>query len=182
MNDQKASFIPFNAINQFMLPDYRSRLVQEVFSKFSQLPESRQAAINRLVKRLVKVDGFRNSVAAPATLKARAAIAPFERSPELVAQMCSAWCELHPSLAIKVHDFLKSRGWEVLPVEADRAVLPGFLTRWLEKDTFEALDDAFSAENPADDTHEYDLNMMIVWISGRLPVDLVSASGSDEIE
>lgn len=176
MNDQTARFIPFHAINQFMLPEYRVKLLHEVFGGFSQLSEQRQAALNRLVKRLVKVDGFRNSVSAPATLKARAANTSFERSAELVAQVCAAWCELHPQLAQEVHDFLKSRGWEVLPVEADRTVLPGFLTRWLEKDTFEALDDAYDAAHPDDDTHEYDLNMMIVWISGRLPVDLVGES------
>lgn len=180
MNDQTARFIPFNAINQFMLPEYRVKILQEVFGGFSQLSDQRQTTLNRLVKRLVKVDGFRNSTAAPAMLKARAATAPFERSAELVAQVCAAWCELHPQLAHKVHDFLKSRGWEVLPVEADRAVLPGFLTRWLEKDTFEALDDAYSAAYPEDETHEYDLNMMIVWISGRLPVDLVGESGAGE--
>lgn len=173
-NDKQARFIPFHAINEFMLPEYRLKLLQEVFGNFDHLPEGRQTAINRLVKKLAKVAGFRNSTLAPASMKSRAAVSAFERSPELVAQICQAWFELHPDLAGKVVDFLKLRGWEVLPVEADRSVLPGFLTRWPEKDNFVTLDDAFANTYPEDTTHEYDLNMMIVWVSGRLPVELVT--------
>lgn len=171
--EKKVRFIPFHAINEFMLPEYRLKLLQEVFGNFDRLAGQRQATINRLVKKLVKVAGFRNSTLAPVSLKSRAAVSAFERSPEMVAQICQAWYELHPDLAGKVVEFLKARGWEVLPVEADRSVLPGFLTRWPEKDTFVSLDDAFVQANPDDSTHEYDLNMMIVWVSGRLPVELV---------
>lgn len=172
-NEKQARFIPFHAINEFMLPEYRLKLLQEVFGNFDRLSDQRQSAINRLVKKHVKVAGFRNSVLAPATLKSRAAVSAFERSPEMVAQICQAWFELHTDLAARVVDFLKTRGWEVLPVEADRSVLPGFLTRWPEKDNFVTLDDAFAQTYPEDTTHEYDLNMMIVWVSGRLPVELV---------
>jgi len=173
-NEKQVRFIPFHAINEFMLPEYRLKLLQEVFGNFDRLSEERQAAINRLVKKLVKVAGFRNSTLAPAALKSRASVSAFERSPEMVAQICQAWFELHTDLAAKVVAFLQSRGWEVLPVEADRAVLPGFLTRWPEKDNFVTLDDAFAEAYPEDTTHEYDLNMMIVWVSGRLPVELVA--------
>lgn len=172
--EKRAKFIPFHAINEFMLPEYRLKLLQEVFGKFDQLSEQRQSSINRLVKKLVKVAGFRNSTLAPAALKSRAAVSAFERSPEMVAQICQAWFELHTDLAARVVEFLKSRGWEVLPVEADRAVLPGFLIRWPEKDNFVTLDDAFAQAYPEDTTHEYDLNMMMVWVSGRLPVELVA--------
>jgi hypothetical protein len=173
-NEKQARFIPFHAINEFMLPEYRLKLVQEVFGNFDRLSEERQSAINRLVKKLVKVAGFRNSTLAPAALKSRASVSAFERSPEMVAQICQAWFELHTDLAAKVVAFLQSRGWEVLPVEADRAVLPGFLTRWPEKDNFVTLDDAFAEAYPEETTHGYDLNMMIVWVSGRLPVELVA--------
>ncbi len=176
-NDKHARFIPFHAINEFMLPEYRLKLLQEVLSNFDRLSQQRQSAINRLVKKQVKVAGFRNSVLAPSALKSRASVSAFERSPEMVAQICQAWFELHTDLASKVVEFLKTRGWEVLPVEADRSVLPGFLTRWPEKDNFVTLDDAFAQSYPDDSTHEYDLNMMIVWVSGRLPVELVSEEG-----
>lgn len=176
-NEKQARFIPFHAINEFMLPEYRLKLLQEVFGNFDRLSEKRQSAINRLVKKLVKVDGFRNSTLAPVGLKSRAAVSAFEGSPEMVAQICQAWFELHTDLAAKVVEFLKTRGWEVLPVEADRSALPGFLTRWPEKDNFVTLDDAFVQAYPEDTTHEYDLNMMIVWVSGRLPVELVAEEG-----
>lgn len=185
--EKRAKFIPFHAINEFMLPEYRLKLLQEVFGNFDRLTEQRRSSINRLVKKLVKVAGFRNSALAPAALKSRAAVSAFERSSEMVAQICQAWFELHTDLAAKVVEFLKSRGWEVLPVEADRAVLPGFLTRWPEKDNFVTLDDAFAQAYPEDTTHEYDLNMMFVWVSGRLPVELVAeevrqAQAGDEQE
>lgn len=172
--EKHAKFIPFHTINEFMLPEYRLKLLQEVFGNFDRLTGQRQSSINRLVKKLVKVAGFRNSTLAPAALKSRAAVSAFDHSPEMVAQICQAWYELHPDLAGRVVDFLKSRGWEVLPVEADRAVLPGFLIRWPEKDNFVTLDDAFAQAYPEDTTHEYDLNMMFVWVSGRLPVELVA--------
>jgi len=173
MNKQKAQFIPFHAINEFMLPDYRQKLLQEIFGSQDRLSENRRAAINRLVKKAVKVPGFRNSVLAPAPLKARAAVGTFERSPEMVANILAAWFELNPDLANKVFDLLTNRGWQVLPLDVDRSSLPGFMTRWPKKDGFEELDDAYQAAYPDDGAHEYDINLMIVWISGRLPVDLV---------
>jgi hypothetical protein len=176
MNKQKAQFIPFHAINEFMLPDYRQKLLLEIFNYSDKLSEQRRAAINRLVKKLVKVAGFRNSIVAPPTLKARSSVSSFERSPEFVANILAAWYELHPELAQKVYDLLISRGWEMLPMDTDRSVLPGFLTRWPKNDPFDVLDDAFVEAYPGDESHEYDINLMIVWLSGRLPVDMVDLS------
>ena len=173
MNDTRVEFIPFHAINEFMLPDYRLKILQEVFGSWNKLSDQRCAAINRLVKRLVTVPGFRNSTAAPPLVKARSATSAFERSPEMVAQICAAWCELHPELADKIYNLLKQRGWELLPIEADRSKILGFLPHWPKDDPFEVLDDAYAEVYPGDDAHEYDINMMIVWLSGRLPVEMV---------
>ena len=182
MTSKKTKFIPFNAINEFMLPEYRQKLLQTVFINASHLSEERQANIHRLVKKLVIVPGFRNSPQAPAGLKARSAISAFERSADFTAQIIQAWFELNEAMAEKTFNFLTERGWKLLPVESDRSKLPGLLTRWPENDTFEVLDNAFNAANPDSGIHEYDLNMMFVWLSGRLPVDMVPEGEITQLE
>lgn len=173
MDEKHAQFLPFNAVNEFLLPEYRLNMLQQVFTEINTLPEDRRAAINRLVKKSVKVAGFRNSTLAPAPVKARAAVSTFEKSVDFAVQIMAAWYELHPVLAQKVFDLLKSRGWEILPLEVDRSKLPGFLHRWPKDETFDVLDEAYVAMYPGDEAHEYDINMMIAWLSGRLPVEMV---------
>lgn len=180
MADKNVEFLPFNALNEFLLTDYRLKLIQEVFANQGSLSAELQSELSQFTKKMVKVQGFRNSLQAPAPIKARAAVAPFERSAGFVAVVLAAWCELHSDLAHKVSDFLQGRGWEVLPLDTDRTRLPGFLTHWPEKDTFEELDDAFAAAYPDDKTHEYDLNLMISWIWGRLPVEMVADLSDEE--
>ena len=173
MSEKRAQFIPFNAVNEFLLPEYRLGMIQQVFAEANQLSDARQSAINRLVKKYVQVSGFRNSTLAPASVKARAAVTTFEKSADFSAQIMGAWHDLHPELAKEIYDLLLSRGWELLPLEADRSKLPGFLTRWPKEETFEVLDQAYEAVYPANGAHEYDINMMIAWLSGRLPLELV---------
>ena len=182
MTDHEIEFLPFNALNEFLLTDYRLKLLQEVFANQGSLPNELQADLTRYVKKSVRVQGFRNSTQAPPALKARAAVSPFERSDGFVATVMAAWCYLHHDLAERVIEFLTGRGWKVLPLEIDRTELPGFLTHWPEKDTFEVLDDEFVKAYPDDTTHEYDLNLMISWIWTRLPVELVEdLTDEDEI-
>ena len=96
--------------------------------------------------------------------------------------LLAGWYELHQDLAQTVYAFLTGRGWQILPVESDRSRLPGFLTRWPKADTFEELDEAFAQAYPEDKTHEYDLNLMIAWMWGRLPVELVESAEIDSEE
>lgn len=173
MSDNQIEFLPFNALNEFLLTDYRLKLLQEVFTNHNNLPNDLQTDLTKYVKKLIKVQGFRNSTQAPPALKARASVSPFERSSGFVATVMAAWCYLHADLAKRVIEFLTGRGWKVLPLDTDRTKLPGFLTRWPEKDTFEELDEEFIKTYPDDKTHEYDLNLMISWVWARLPVELV---------
>lgn len=179
MDKNEAKFIPFQAVNEFLLTDYRQKLIQTVFASIDRISEEHRGNINRLVKRLVQVSGFRNSVLAPAPVKARAAVSAFERSSEFAANIIAAWVELKPDLMQKVYMLLTSRGWEVLPLEADRTKLPGFLTRWPKTETFDVLDEAYVKMYPDDGEHEYDINMMIAWLWMRLPVELVEANPKD---
>src|SRR5512133_717762 len=105
MSDKKAQFLPFNAINEFMVSDFRQHMIQAVFAGFDRLPGERRSAINGLIKRHVQVPGFRNSTQAPAGIKARSSVSVFERRPEFTAQILQGWSELHPELRQKVYDF-----------------------------------------------------------------------------
>jgi hypothetical protein len=179
MDNQQAEFFPFHGINEYMLPDYRLKVIQTVFNKFDQLPGERRSAINGLVKRHVQVSGFRNSAQAPSGVKSRASVSTFERRPDFAAQILQGWSDLHAELRQKVYDFLKAREWEVLPPEADRSKLPGFLTEWPEGQDYDVLGEAFAEMYPDFSNEQNDLRLMIVWISGRLPVDMY---GDDEEE
>ncbi len=180
MDNKQAQFFPFHGINEFMLPDFRLKVIQAIFNGFNQLPGERRSAINGLVKRYVQVPGFRNSTQAPAGVKARAAVSVFERRADFVAQVLQGWSELHPDLRQKVYDFLKAREWELLPVEADRSKLPGFLTEWPEGQDYDVLGQGFQDMYPGYEHEENDLRLMIVWLAGRLPVDMYPDDDDDE--
>jgi len=171
MNDKKVSFLPFNALNEFMRPDYRQAVVHSVLQALPGLPENHQAALNRLTKKLVQIPGFRNSAAAPVSVRSKHVIRAFEKNPDMAAAVLSAWSETRAELRQQVFDLLKSRDWELLPPEADRTKLPGFLTTWPVGEDFSILNDSFSASYPEHSASTDDVSLMVVWLSGRLPYD-----------
>lgn len=182
MNEQRVKFLPFHAINEFMEDDYRQQVVQKVLSELDKLPGNDRAEVVNQLKRLVSIPGFRNSSAAPMPLKIKGAVSSFESKPEFTAAVLAAWSQLNQDLRQEVFDLLQKRSWELLPVDADRKVLPGFLTRWPEQDTFEVLDKAFREAYPKSSASDDDVNLMIVWLSGRLPVELVSQEEGEKEE
>jgi hypothetical protein len=182
MDDKKVQFYPFHAINEFMLPDYRREVLQQVLSDTSKLSGGQRGAINGDIKRLVKVPGFRNSSVAPLLLKIRGAESTFEKNSGFAAKVLQGWSEIHSDLRQQVYDLLKGRNWEILPVEADRTKLPGFLGDWPKEDNYTVLNKAFSetyADSPAS---ENDVRLMIVWLSGRLPVDMEDQEEQEDQE
>jgi hypothetical protein len=172
MDDNQAQFLPYHAINEFMVSEYRHQVLTAVFNRFDRLPGVRRSAINSLVKRHIQVPGFRNSAHAPAGVKARAAAATFEKNPNFAAQVLQGWSELHPELREQVHAFLTAREWQLLPAEADRSQLPGFLPEWPEGQDYDVLGAAFAEMYPDAAVEENDLRLMIVWLAGRLPYDM----------
>ena len=180
MDTSKAQFLPFAAINNFMLPEYRLQVISAVLHGLDALTGERRGAINSQLRRHLQVPGFRNAAQAPLPIKIKNSVAPFERNSEMVAQFLSAWFELRPDLRQQVNDLLVERGWEMLPPDADRAKLPGFLTRWPKKESFEVVTAAFHAKYPASQAEDNDISLMTVWLSGRLPYELVE--GEEESE
>jgi hypothetical protein len=172
MDNKKAEFFPFHGINEYMLPDYRLHIIQMVFVTFDPRPGERRSAINGMIKKYVQVPGFRNSTQAPAGVKGRSSVTVFERRPEFTAQILQGWSEINPDLRQKVYDFLKAREWELLPPDADRTKLPGFLIEWPKGQDYDVLGQAFNEMYPGYEYVENDLRLMIVWLAGRLPYDM----------
>ncbi len=170
----KISYLPFHAINEFMLPDYRREIIKFVLSNLSQLSDGSQREINSLVRKYVNVQGFRNSSQAPLMLKVNGAIATFEKSPQFVAAILNGWQQLKTVLAEEISQLLLNRSWQILPKEADRTKLPGFMTKWPQSETFEMLTSEYSNSHPDSSVSENDITLMIVWLSNRLPYEMVS--------
>jgi hypothetical protein len=173
MDNETAKFLPFNAINEFMRDDYRLTVVRTALEAKPEMSEEWQQAMDQVTRKVVKVPGFRNSLKAPIFLKTRAMAEAFQKSPELVAVVLSIWSEAHSDLRQKVYDLLRSRRWEVLPPETNRAVLPGFLIRWPKGDDFDVLIAAFHESYPDTPADNDDISLMVVWMSMRLPYQLV---------
>lgn len=182
MDDKQVKFLPFHAINEFMLPEYRLNVLQTVLNNLGKLSGARRSSINNMIKRHVQVPGFRNSTLAPAPVKAKAAVTTFERSPEFVAQVLQGWAETKPELRQTVYDFLIGREWELLPPDADRTKLPGFMVVWPQGETYDVLDEAFAKAYPDFAVDVNDLRLMIVWLAGRLPYDMFEEDEEEEAE
>ncbi len=172
-NEETVEFLPFNAINQFMISEYRLKVLHEVLANMDQLTPDQKTKMITLIKRLFKLPGFRNAAVAPLPLKVRGAVTPFEKNAEFTGEVLADWAELHSELMQQVFHFLKDRGWEILPLDADRRKIPGFLIRWPKEETYEVLNQAFSEKFPQSSASDNDVRLMVVWISGRLPYDMV---------
>lgn len=179
-NKETAEFLPFNAINQFMLSDFRQKVLHSVLSNLDQLPPSQKTSLAGMVRRYFQVPGFRNPLAAPLPIKVKAAVSPFEKNAGFTAQVLAGWAELHSDLLQQVYHLLKDREWEVLPLDADRTKIPGFLTRWPKQETYEILNQAYSEKYPGSGASEDEVRLMVVWVSGRLPFDMVEKDTPEE--
>lgn len=170
MSEKTAEFLPFHALNEFMRPDYRLTVVRSALTALPKLPGTFRSPIDKLTRKIVHVPGFRDGTQAPPSLKVAPVADAFQKSPELVAAILSAWAEVHTDLRAQVFALLQGRGWELLPPEADRTKLPGFMTTWPKGEDFDVLNKAFSEAHPGHEATSDDVSLMIVWLSVRLPL------------
>lgn len=169
MDDQSAQFLPFHAVNEFMRNDYRLEVIRATLSALPALPDDLRIPVEQLTRSIVQVPGFRNSAKAPLGKRVKPTAEAFEKSPQMAAVILSAWAEAHSDLRQKVYDLLVERQWEVLPPEADRTQLPGFMLVWPKGEDFEQLTGAFTEKYPAMQENHDDVSLMVVWVSVRLP-------------
>jgi len=181
MDDKRIPYFPFHAINEYMVPEFRLKVLTAVLRDLDKLPGERRASLNNMVKRNVTVPGFRNSAAAPLAVRVRGSVSTFEHRADFAAQILQGWAELHAELRDQVYAVLQTRSFEgVLPAEADRSKLPGFQTTWPMTETYEALDEAYFAANPGVQVSTDDIRLMFVWLVNRLPYDLFEEDGEEE--
>jgi hypothetical protein len=171
MSENKIAYLPFNAINEFMLDEYRIEVIHSVYQTVAQSDDKQKARLNQLTKKFIQIPGFRNSLQAPTALKVRHAEKLFEKNSQFVAAVVSTWAQARPALRQQVSDLLTERGWELLPPEADRAELPGFLPQWPHEEDFEAITQAFKQRYPDLNVADNDVSLMVVWLSDSLPFD-----------
>lgn len=169
MDDKTVEFIPYHAINEFMRDDYRTEVIRVTLSGLSDLSDDTRHSIDKLTRRYIQVVGFRNSSKAPVALRIKPSSEAFTKHSQFVSAILSAWTELHPELSEMVAQTLKNRNWEILPVEADRTKLPGFLSKWPQGENFELIQTAYRQNFPDSDAQDDDISLMVVWLSGRLP-------------
>jgi hypothetical protein len=168
----KAAFLPWSAINAFMLEDFQLEVLTDVLTGYDHLESEQRRSLNAKIKKGVKVPGFRTSTAAPVTIRIRHSIEYFENNAGFAGNVLAAWAHIYHDLADKVYSFLCERKWTVLPLEASREKLPGFLTQWPQEDEFEVLTAAFHEKYPEDEYSDNQISLMCVWVSTRLPYEL----------
>lgn len=184
MDDNRIRYLPFNAINEFMNDDYRLQVIQTVLRDIEKLPGERRGTLNGMIRKFISLPGFRNSAQAPLALKVKGSITTFERRPDFTAQILQAWSDLHSTLRTQVYEMLVARKFDsVLPAEADRSKLPGFLTQWPKSETYDVLDQSYAEMFPdSKGMDENDIRLMAVWVANRLPYELFEDDEEGEEE
>jgi hypothetical protein len=182
MDDQTAQFLPFHAVNEFMRNDYRLEVIRNTLGALAALPDGFRIPIDQLTRSIVQVPGFRNSAKAPLGKRVKPTAEAFENNSHMAAAILSAWAEAHPDLRQQVYDLLVERQWEVLPPEADRTQLPGFMITWPKGEDFEQLIKAFIEKYPVAGVNHDDVSLMVVWISVRLPYQFEDDEEENELQ
>ena len=170
---KEVSFFPYHAINEFMTDEFRADVVRLVLNHLAELPDELRSQIERLSKKTITVPGFRNSQKAPAALKLKPTIDAFQKDPSLVSAILAGWVELHAEMRQRVYDLLVGRGWDLLPIDADRRKLPGFLIQWYNGEDFDTLFHSYQVAYPGVIAKQNDVSLMAVWLCGRLPYEFV---------
>jgi hypothetical protein len=202
---EQTEFLPFQAINNYMRPDFRLAVIRETLNGQASIQENLSDDLNQRIKKYVSVPGFRNSEKAPAFIKVVPTSKAFEKYPELVASLLACWAEIYTRLREEVYSVLKSRNWKTLseteisptledfseivkewpifPILMDRTKLPGFYSHWPKAEEFEVIYSSYTEKYP-DSTVSIDkVSLMVVWLAMRLPfqVDEILRQQDDQL-
>jgi hypothetical protein len=201
---EKTEFLPFHAINEYMRPDFRLKVIRDTLTAQTNLDEHLSNELNQQIRKRVTVPGFRNSDKAPALVKVLPTSKAFEKNPDLVAIILSCWVETQPELREQVFTLLKTRNWQifpetegidsatlniemikewpVFPIHMNRAKLPGFFTLWPKGEDFETLYNNFTRLFPDSDASVDKVSLMVVWLCMRLPYQMESDTENSKAE
>jgi len=191
---EQTEFLPFHAINEYMRPDFRLKVIRDTLTAQATLNERLSNELNHQVKKYVTVPGFRSGDKAPALVKVLPTSKAFANNPDLVAAILSCWAETPSNLREQAYAILVDRKWPifleneekiptdlitevikewpVFPITMDRAKLPGFYIHWPKGEDFEVLYNAFAQLYPDSDASIDKVSLMVVWLSMRLPLQV----------
>lgn len=172
-DEEYAKFAPFAAINEFMRPDFRMYILVEAIKNLNIISEKKRQVIVFALREQVKIPGFRNPLKAPLPLKVKSSVELFEKSSEFASAILFGWMEVNHVLALKIYDLLSEEGWQLLGVDVDRSMLPGFFTTWPENYDFDVFLRLFVNKYPEAGNSNDEISLMIVLVSMRLPYDFV---------
>ncbi len=193
---ENTEFLPFHAINEYMRPDFRLKVIRETLNAQSSLEEHLTHELNQKIKNYVTVPGFRSSEKAPALVKVLPTSKAFEKYPDLAAVILACWAEIQSDLRGQAFNVLKERNWHifpyneavtpsvsfteaikewpVFPISMDRTKLPGFYIHWPKGEDFDVLYKTFSELFPDSDASIDKVSLMVVWLTMRLPFQVDS--------
>jgi hypothetical protein len=172
VNEKKAEFLPFHAVNEFMRDDYKFSILQEVMTHFEDCDKDKIMRVNRIFVKWVQIPGFRNSSLAPVAARIKHSVGLFEKLPDFAALMIECWSERHQELKQAVWQILDAKNWKPLPSEADRTQLPGFMLDWPKGDTFDLFIKAINESKPELNESDDNISLMVVWVGNKLPYNL----------
>ncbi len=191
---EKSEFLPFHAINEYMRPDFRLKVIRDTLTAQATLEENLSNDLNHMIKKYVTVPGFRSSDKAPSLVKVLPTSKAFEKNPDLVAVILSCWAETQSKLREQAYTVLLNRRWPifpenepltpstaftdtikewpVFPITMDRTKLPGFYIHWPKGEDFEALYNTFAELYPDSDASIDKVSLIVVWLVMRLPLQV----------
>ena len=174
MDQKQQHFLPFHAINEFMMNDFRKNIIQDVFQAMDQINPKTKAELLQQLKRKLELPGFRNPNLAPKPLQINASIKIFETDPVFTGVVLSAWLESQVTLFSQIESLLIIWGWDIFPVDYPRTKLPGFLTTWPEHQQFKDIITVFREKFHDAMNSDDEIALMAVWSSMRLPVEMTA--------
>lgn len=162
--------LPFKTVNVFIERDFLEELVKKILTNLKKLSKEDQITFNQLFRKYVTVLGFRNPLHAPLPLQTKAYATAFEEKEEVVPFTLSTWAKIEENLANQVMEWLKAEKWEDLALRRDFDDSLGFKNDWPDETPLETIIKKFQENNPDLEISKDDLSLMILWVSGRLPI------------
>jgi len=162
--------LPFKTINVYIERGFLEEILKQILRDLKNLPKETQTEFNQVFKKYVTVLGFRNPLHAPRPLQIRAFANAFEEKEEVIPFTLSTWATLNEDLANAVLDWLKSEKWDNLELNRSYQEALGLTNNWPEDQSLDSIFEKFQDAHPDLDYSKDEIVLMLLWVSGRLPI------------
>lgn len=163
--------LPFKSINVYIEREYLEKVVTNILEGVGKLNKEEQIRFSQDFRKHISVLGFRNPLRAPLSLQVNAYASAFEEKEEVIPFSLTIWSKVKTDLAEKVQSWLESEGWDDLALEREFEEDNGFVFDWPDDLSFDQVEEKFQNANPDFEYDRDDLILMVLWISGKLPIE-----------